>query len=379
MAMSQSTIDIVKKTAPAVAPHAKTIVTNFYKKMLGSHPELFQFFNKSHQSSGRQASALTDAVLAYATNIDNLGVLGPAVGIMATKHCALQVQPEHYQIVHDNLMASIAEVLGPDVATAEVAGGWSEAVMFLAQILIDAEAELYTAAAERQGGWRGWRDFVLDSKTEHGKDIATFTFKAADGYTGGFDFTPGQYMSLNLHMKDAEGDAISPRHYTITSSPGDSTLSCTVKRIPGGVVSNALHDMPLGTTVGMSPPFGVFTAPEAAEKTVLLSAGVGVTPMYAFQKQLGDKVTHAVHVDNKAEDNPFHQYFSDSCPSYSVVETGDGMADIPAVVAAMAEATPLQGADVLLCGPADFMHVANEELTKAGAKVSYENFGPRSK
>lgn len=92
MALSQSAIDMVKATAPAVAPHAKTIVANFYKKMLGSHPELYAFFNKGHQSSGRQPQALTDAVLAYATNIDNLGVLGPAVGMMATKHCALQVK-----------------------------------------------------------------------------------------------------------------------------------------------------------------------------------------------------------------------------------------------------------------------------------------------
>jgi hemoglobin-like flavoprotein len=86
MALSKHAIDTVKATAPAVAPHVQEITALFYNKMLGRHPELFQFFNKSSQKTMRQPRALADAVLAYAGNIENLGALGPAVERMRNPH-----------------------------------------------------------------------------------------------------------------------------------------------------------------------------------------------------------------------------------------------------------------------------------------------------
>ena len=46
--------------------------------------------------------------------------------------------------------------------------------------------------------------------------ISTFTFKPTDGYAGGFDFIPGDYLTVNLGRKDSDGDHIAPRHYTLT-------------------------------------------------------------------------------------------------------------------------------------------------------------------
>jgi len=102
-ALSAKSIATIKATAGAVAPHATTITKNFYGRLFRKHPELFAFFNKSNQHAGRQPAALANAVVAYASNIDNLGVLGPAVEMMAVKHCGLQVLPAHYPIVHDNV------------------------------------------------------------------------------------------------------------------------------------------------------------------------------------------------------------------------------------------------------------------------------------
>merc|ERR1719311_65092 len=97
---------IIKATAPVVAPKVREIVDDFYPRMFKNNPEAQAFFNPANQfeEPPRQRMALANAVCAYATNIDNLGALTGAVKIIAHKHCALNVQPPHYQIVHDNLM-----------------------------------------------------------------------------------------------------------------------------------------------------------------------------------------------------------------------------------------------------------------------------------
>ena len=145
--ISQESLEIVRATATAVRDNALEITGTFYPKMLGRNPQLFAFFNESNQRVGRQAGAfsellsggrteedglmasaqqrtLADAVIAYALNIENLDSLSETVTRIAHKHCALGVKPEHYQIVHDNLMEAIGDVLGSAV-TPEVAAAWN--------------------------------------------------------------------------------------------------------------------------------------------------------------------------------------------------------------------------------------------------------------
>ncbi len=177
-AETPSYVQIVKDTAHVVAPKAAEITAVFYPKMLSNNPEVLKYFNKTNQRSGRQPTALANAVVAYAQNIDNLGALGDAVKLMAHKHCALGVQPEDYGIVHKNLMEAVAEVLHVD---GDIAGGWSEAVLALAGILIDTEKALYAAAEKRRGGWRGKRAFTVDEVVREAKNVVSVYFKPTDG------------------------------------------------------------------------------------------------------------------------------------------------------------------------------------------------------
>ena len=66
-----------------------------------------------------QAKALANAVFAYASNIDDLGKLTNAIGIIAQKHVSFQVPPNSYQDVGTELLRSIKEILG-DAATDEI-------------------------------------------------------------------------------------------------------------------------------------------------------------------------------------------------------------------------------------------------------------------
>merc|ERR1719428_1272776 len=85
--------EIVKATVPAVAPRAREIVDDFYPRMFANNPETKALFNPANQfeEPNRQRMALTNAVLAYAGNIENLGALAEAVAIITHKHAGLVV------------------------------------------------------------------------------------------------------------------------------------------------------------------------------------------------------------------------------------------------------------------------------------------------
>nr|WP_087049179.1 hybrid-cluster NAD(P)-dependent oxidoreductase [Caballeronia ptereochthonis] len=112
-------------------------------------------------------------------------------------------------------------------------------------------------------------------------DVKSFFFKAPGERT--FVFEPGQFITLEL---DIDGEQIN-RCYTISSAPTrPHTISITVKRVPGGKVSNWLHDnMVAGSTVRVLGPSGEFTcARHPARKFLFLSAGSGITPLMSMSR-----------------------------------------------------------------------------------------------
>lgn len=366
---------IITATAPAVGPKARAIVDDFYPRMFRQNPETKAFFNPANQFAEppRQRMALANAVVAYATNIEDLTPLLPAVEIIAHKHCGLSVEPQHYTIVHKNLMESIAEVLGADVVTEEIGGAWSDAVLQLAKILYDREEELYKMAEARQGGWRGLKDFKLVNKravSEEG-DCMEFTFEDASGSREPIDFTTGQF--LTLHMKQ---EGATPRHYTVTNKPGEPFLQCCVKRIEKGFVSNALHELDLDATVGLAAPFGVFSMGE--KQSVLISAGIGATPMTGFLASKAEQVALAVHVDRSAATQPFKEEFVASGVSTHFHYTeSEGRPTGKDLVDTVLKSHIASDCDFFLCGPTPFLADMKGALESAGATgVHCDVFGP---
>jgi nitric oxide dioxygenase len=312
--------------------------------------------------------ALAHAVLAYAANIDNLGALTGAVKLIAHKHCALNVQSPHYAIVHKNLMASIGHVLG-EAVTPEVGAGWSEAVLALAEILINTEEELYKMAEQRSGGWRGQKDFKVSYVKLVADGCKEVTFVPADGSSIPIDFTSGQFLTVHLKKEGA-----TPRHYTVTSAPGKPYLQCCVKKLPGGFVSAGIHELRKGDLVGLSAPFGLFTLSE--KPAVLISAGIGATPMKAFLESNVKKVRLAVHVDKSEATHPFRKAFVDSGVQtyfhYTSTKGRPTMADL------VEQVKPhLADCDIYTCGPTQFLSDVKAALTEAGASnVHVDVFGP---
>src|SRR6056297_3290549 len=136
--LSEKTIAIVKEITPVVAANAEVITRCFYQRMFTGNPEVKAFFNQAHQHSGGQQRALAGAICAYFTHIDDLEALGPAVELIAQKHCSLGVQPEHYPIVGKHLIDAIKDVMG-EGATDEIIAAVAEAYGVLAEVCTDRE------------------------------------------------------------------------------------------------------------------------------------------------------------------------------------------------------------------------------------------------
>jgi ferredoxin-NADP reductase len=121
-------------------------------------------------------------------------------------------------------------------------------------------------------------------------DVKSFFFATQGKH--GFAFRPGQFVTLELEIG---GEQLN-RCYTISSSPTrPHTISITVKRVPGGMVSNWLHDnLKVGDAVRMLGPAGEFSCAcdgkngnahdEPARQYLFLSAGSGVTPLMSMTR-----------------------------------------------------------------------------------------------
>jgi ferredoxin-NADP reductase len=142
-------------------------------------------------------------------------------------------------------------------------------------------------AAPASRGWSADEDEILRcvSVRQESHDVKTFVL-AADAPRS-FRYLPGQFITLEL---DIDGRR-SNRCYTLSSTPTRPDLvSITVKRVPGGAVSNWLHDhlrpgMAL-PAMGPSGAFSCFTAP--AERYLFASGGSGVTPLLSMTRALHD-------------------------------------------------------------------------------------------
>ena len=273
--LSNEHIALVKATVPLLESGGEALTTHFYRMMLSEYPQVRPLFNQAHQASGDQPRALANGVLMYAKHIDRLQALGPLVGQIVQKHVSLQILPEHYPIVGSCLLRAIREVLGAEIATDEVIAAWAAAYGQLADLLIGAEEEVYSASERAPGGWRGGRAFRVARKVRESEEITSFHLQPVDGGAI-LDFVPGQYIGLRLEL---EGEEVR-RNYSLSAGPDGREYRISVKREPGGRVSNHLHDwVGEGDELELFIPAGEFTLSPSSKPLVLISAGVGITPL----------------------------------------------------------------------------------------------------
>jgi nitric oxide dioxygenase len=370
-----------------------------YQRMF-QNEAIRDLFNQSHHGeTGSQPQALAVAVLAYARNIDNLGVLGGTVERIAQKHVALNILPEHYPWVADALLGAISDVLG-DAATPDIVAAWGEAYWFLAEILIGREATVYRELAAQPGGWNGWRDFAVESVVNESSIIRSFQLIPVDGGKI-VRHKPGQYLGLAL---DLPVIGRLRRNYSISCAPNDRAYRITVKReaasgVPCGLASNWLHDHALpGTVIHVAAPAGDFFLDTASEDpVVLVSGGVGMTPMVSMLETVAQNQPRRpvwwVHGALNGRVHAMRDHIgaliartpnAKAATFYAEPLDGDTqgkMFDVKGLISGrwLSLNTPIDHATYYLCGPKAFLRNLVGSLLGQGVppdRVRYEFFGP---
>ncbi len=369
--------DIIKQTVPLLKEKGTEITSTFYPKMFKAHPELLNMFNQTNQKRGMQSSALAQAVMAAAVNIDNLSIIKPVIMPVAYKHCALQVYAEHYPIVGENLLKAIQDVTGLEEDD-PVIQAWEKAYGVIADVFIQIEKEIYD-----QMMWIGFKPFKITNIKQESEDIKSFTVETEEYDFS--EFTPGQYITVDVSSDKLPYRA--KRHYSIVS--GDKNhLTFGVKRDVTteheGEVSTILHDeIKEGDMINLAAPVGGFVLENTTEPQLFLGSGIGVTPLVAMYETASAKGldTQMVQVAENEQHLPFKDNFNsiashhDNAKLYTHLKDKQGYIGAEELQVFLANKP-----EIYICGGTKFLQSMIEALKSLNYdmdRVHYETFIPR--
>jgi hypothetical protein len=230
---------------------------------------------------------------------------------------------------------------------------------------------------------------------DESKVIRSFHLEPADGL-GMVRHQAGQHLVLRVRPKGANTPAV--RAYTLSSAPSDPHYRVSVKR--DGVVSSFLHEhVRVGDVLEALAPRGNFVF-DASERrpAVMLSAGVGITPMIAMLRHAvvegwRTRRTRPITFVHSATDASSRAFLAEARRLEELA--GDAVR----VVSCLTRAAPGDGSDYegrldaevlrellslddydfYVCGPAPFMQAMYDALRSLGvrdARILSEAFGP---
>ncbi|MFC8683412.1 globin domain-containing protein [Microbacterium ureisolvens] len=394
MQLSPESEAIVRATAGVVAEHAEEITKVFYPAMFAAHPELLRVFNRANQAIGEQPKALAASVVAFAVQLIDPDApdFTPVMRRIAHKHVSLGIQARQYTIVGHHLLDAVGTVLG-DAVTPEVRAAWDEVYWLFGVSLIAEEAKLYA-----QGGTdpeHPWRPYRVVERFEESDEVFSLLLAPVEGETPSHH--TGQYIAIAVDLPDGSRQ---PRQYTISSGPRGDSLRVTIKRVrgadgaPDGQVSTWLHENAQpGTVLDVSRPAGDVVLDDSEQPLVLVSAGIGITPVAAILEDLSRRQpqrtvrlfhadrahdTHALYAslrrqvlamgDAKAQ----NWYETDADTAPTLHPALPGFMDLSTVELP-------DDATVFMCGPLPFMRISRATLMARGIpseRIHYEVFGP---
>jgi uncharacterized protein len=258
-------------------------------------------------------------------------------------------------------------------------------------------------------GWTDWRKFIIMRKVKESEGITSFYLHPEDN--GEIpDFSPGQFLTLKLDIPGQSKPVIrtyslsdynqSPINYRISIK---RELAPTDLNVLPGIASNFMHDsVHEDSIIWVKPPAGKFVLDVCSSRpAVLMSNGVGITPMIAMAKAVillnplrhiwflhgaRDGINHAFRDEINAlqASNPnLRVIYCYSQPT--AVDTGNyhqqGYVDLALlqniVAPEMQQLCGSMEADYFLCGSTSFMDALRNGLKAWGVpdrNVMFESF-----
>jgi len=206
-------------------------------------------------------------------------------------------------------------------------------------------------------------------------DTRTFVLRPARRWSG---FRAGQHVNICTEIDGVRHN----RTFSLSSSPllweTQGLVTLTIKRLPGGLVTNWLHDhIEPGHVIGLGDAFGEFLIPEPAQPILFIAGGSGITPVLSQLETMVARdypapitLLYFVRTQQDVIAEEKLRALASRCPTLTmhIIATNEndesrflGAGDIDDV-------TGLEDRQIYLCGPKGLMDLATDLLDQRGIK-----------
>ncbi len=251
------------------------------------------------------------------------------------------------------------------------------------------------AATSPPPAWPGFRPLTVAAITRESESVISIRLDDPNGAPLPAAH-PGQWLTLRVQPDKLQRSVL--RNYSLSGPPEAGCYRITVKREPDGAASNYLHtQLAVGDQLDIAAPRGTFILDRTDAPVLLISAGIGATPVLAMLQALAgehsDREIWWLHGAHSSREHSFaaearsllsslpnvhtHVYYSRPGPDDLEGRDFDSPGRLTASV--LAELEPPSDAQAYLCGPAPFMEEISAGLAAMGIDASHihtEPFGP---
>ena len=266
--------------------------------------------------------------------------------------------------------------------------GWQES--FRSMVQDDTRARPAGVAIAPSPAWPGFRSLTVTGVVAESPAVTSFRFGGEASLPA---YLPGQFLTLRL---PGIGDPAAVRTYSLSGDPQDGTYRISVKRESDGLVSAHLHErLRPGDRVEVAAPRGDFVLDEGSGPVLLISAGIGQTPLLAMLHGLARERSRRdvwwLHATHDADSHAFAEEVGDLLGSLGSVHSfifytastpplapGPGVQAGRLTTGVLAALALPSDAHAYVCGPPPFMGAVGAGLTGVGidpAKIHTERFG----
>jgi len=275
--------------------------------------------------------------------------------------------------------------------------GWQGSFQAMLQQGLSSKTEVGNpglAYEEQAPAWPGFRQMRIASTHKESDNVTSFVLEAVDGQPLG-KYQAGQFVVLRLLVDPSKPPIL--RSYSLSDLPATDHLRISVKSELNGIGSSFLCNRAKeGDVMDVSAPRGSFTLRPSQNPAVLLSAGVGATPVMSMLHTLASEKSQRevwwIYGARNRADHPFAEESRSLLKQlsrgrgsilYSRPTAGDQIGadfDAPGHIdtALLQRIGVPQGADFYLCGPSSFLENMRDGLKSWGVpaeNVHTEIFG----
>src|SRR5579875_2503589 len=251
------------------------------------------------------------------------------------------------------------------------------------------------AATSPPAAWSGFRQLSVTAITHEADSVISIRLEDPHGAPLP-PARPGQYLTLRVQPDKRQRSVL--RNYSLSGPPDAGYYRLTVKRERHGVASGYLHTrLAVGDQLDIAAPRGTFILDQTDAPALLISAGIGATPvlamLHALAKEHADREIWGLHSARNSREHSFaaesrallaslpharrRVYYSRPGPNDVEGHDFDMAGRLTGSV--LADLNPPPDAQAYLCGPAGFMDEISAGLAALGidaAHIHTEPFGP---